>query len=147
MLSVQMFTNFCLSCSRDSVSRPLHAFWCEKKNCVSHEKQNCVGKMMKLSYFDHIRLIIKLTKEEIEDDGVLMPFTFKELARLKFSKFKHLGNSLIWHLPILYDGILRWRIINWTFRSQTVKSHHPKVSTGLHLVPQVDIFIECHFDG
>ena len=71
----------------------------------------------------------------------------RRASKTKSLKIKQLGNSLTWHVPIFYNGILRWRIINWTFRSQTVKSHHPKVSTGLHLVPQVDIFIECHLDG
>ena len=123
-----------------------------KQNCVSHEKitlccQNDEIILFWSYYAKKLTIIIKLPKEEVEDDGVLMPFTFEELARLKFSKFKQLGNSLIWHVPILYNGILRWRIINWTFRNQTVKSHHPKVSTGLHLVPQVDIFIQCHLDG
>ena len=60
----------------------------QKQNCVSHEKiklcwQNDEIILFWSYYAKNLSIIIKLPKEEIEDDGLLMPFTFEELARLK----------------------------------------------------------------
>ena len=60
----------------------------QKQNCVSHEKiklyrQNDEIILFWSYYAKKLSIIIKLPKEEIEDDGLLMPFTFEELARLK----------------------------------------------------------------
>ena len=73
MLSVQMFANFCWSCSRDSVSCPLHTFWYENKIALATKNKIVLAKWWNYEiilfwsyYAKKLTIIIKLPKEEFE---------------------------------------------------------------------------------